>query len=138
MAASPTAHLAAAETQRRTRGHRFYAPQAEQRKVPVIGATRETPEADRVVALHYFTGAFDLWVTEMDCDTGRTYGLLSLDGGVTRQWSTVSLPALEAIRPSGTIQPTGATEGVTHVGALRWVVERDCFWSPVKVADIRR
>ena len=135
---SATAHLAATQTQRRARGHSFYAPQAEQRRVPGMGETRETPEADRLVVLHYFTGAFDLWVTEMDAETGYAYGLLSLDGGATRQWSTVSLPDLEAIRPRTTYAPTGATSGVTGVGTIAWVVERDCHWTPVTVADIRR
>lgn len=133
-----TAALQARETQRRTRGHRFYAPQAEQKKVPALGATRETPEADRLVVLHYFTGAFDLWVTEMDTETGEAFGLVSLDGGATREWGPVSLPELEAIRPRGTFARTGASEGVTAVGTLRWVVERDCWWTPVKVADLKR
>lgn len=133
-----TAVLAARQTQKRTRGHNFYAPQAEQKKVPALGATIDTPQADRVLGLHYFSGAFDLWVAEMDTETGMTFGLVSHDGGVTREWAFVSLLELEAVRPSGTIRATGATEGITHVGTLRWVVERDCWWTPVKVADLKR
>lgn len=129
---NPTAHLP--ETQRKARGHRYYAPQAEQKKVPALYATAATPLAEKTLGLHYFGTSADWYVAEMDTETGECFGLSVVNG--MREWGYFSLPALEAIRPRSTFSRTGATEGVIAVGTLRWVVERDCHWTPTTQAAL--
>lgn len=117
-----TAALALTETQRKIRGHRFYAPQAEQKKVPALGATENVPMEDKIVGLHYFGGSSDFYAVEMDTETGRCFGYVDL--GFGGEWGYFSLPEVEKIRP--------------NMARGQWVIERDCYWTPVRFADLGR
>lgn len=130
---APAAELPA-ETQRRTRGHRFYPPKAEQKRIPALYATEGTPLAEKTVHQHYFTGGFDFYVTEWDPQTGRAFGMVKDRG--EREWGYFMLPDLEAIKPRGTYVATGGDEGVVATGTLQWVVERDMWWTPVPAGTL--
>ncbi|WP_427019387.1 DUF2958 domain-containing protein (plasmid) [Pseudarthrobacter sp. P1] len=108
------------ETQRRIRGHRFYAPKAVLAKVPALGATEDVPLMDKKVHLHYFTGGADWYLMEVDPASGRAFGFLN-PSGRGGSWGYVSLPELEAV----------------NLGGYR-VVERDCHFSQGTLADVTR
>ena len=99
------------ESQRRIRGHNFFAPKAVVSKVPALGATQDVPFEDKKVHLHYFTSAGDWYLTEMDQSTGKAFGFLNPDGR-GGHWGYVSIPDLEKV----------------NLGGYR-VVERDCHFT---------
>lgn len=102
------------ETQRERRGHDFY-PSAElAAKIPRIYET--DGQADQaVVHLHYFVGNCDWYITEVD-PTGEAYGWADI--GMGGEFGYVWLPELESLLVHG------------------WaVVERDCYWTPVPLAQ---
>jgi hypothetical protein len=112
------------ETQRKRRGHNFLPPKSV--KVPALYATNVVPAPDKVVAVHYFSAGGDWWLTELSesGSTGRLTGF-----GYVRlaaypecaQWGYVDMEELETIN--------------AHHGFV--IVERDCFWTPVKFRDLK-
>lgn len=88
------------ETQRKIRGHNFYAPKAILSKVPALGATEGTALEDKKVHLHYFTGGADWYIMEVDPSTGRAFGFLN-PNGQGGHWGFVSLPDLEKFNAGG-------------------------------------
>jgi hypothetical protein len=104
------------ESQRRIRGHNFFAPKAVMSKVPPIGATEDVPFEDKKVHLHYFTGAADWYLMEVDQTTGKAFGFLNPQG-TGGYWGYVDLPGLEKV----------------NLGGYR-VVERDCHFSQGNLA----
>lgn len=116
----PRAPVKFTETQRRIRGHNFFAPKAVMAKVPPLGATEDIPFEDKKIHLHYFTGGADWYLTEMDQSTGKAFGFLNPSGN-GGHWGYVDLPDLEAV----------------NVGGYR-VVERDCHFSQGNLAHATR
>lgn len=108
------------ETQRRIRGHNFFAPKAVMSKIPGIGATDDIPFENKKVHLHYFTGAADWYLMELDQKTGKAFGFLNPSGN-GGHWGYVSLPDLEKV----------------NVGGYR-VVERDCHFSQGNLDQVTR
>lgn len=112
------------ETQRKTRGHNFYAPKAVMAKVPGLGATNDVPLEDKKFHLHYFTGGAANWyIAEVDQKTGRAFGLMDPSGRGDGSWGYISLPDLEAVHLGRNLSP---------------VVERDCYFSQGNLAHINR
>jgi hypothetical protein len=102
----------ARETQRRLRGHNFYAPKAV--KVPALYA-QDGKGLDAVVAVHYFASSMDWYMTEVDPATGRAFGYVVNGSTGEGELGYFSLPELEALR------------------AGFFVVERDLYWEPVTI-----
>ncbi|MCU6479017.1 DUF2958 domain-containing protein [Arthrobacter sp. A2-55] len=107
-----------AETQRRIRGHNFYAPKSDRKKIPALGETDGAPFPEKVVHLHYFTGAADWYVTELDPITNEAFGY-SDPTGRGGEWGYIPLAELEAV----------------NLGGYR-VVERDCYFTPNTFSSI--
>jgi Protein of unknown function (DUF2958) len=97
----------ARETQRRLRGHNFYAPKSV--KVPALRA-QDGLGLDAVVAIHYFASNMDWYVTEYDPATGEAFGFVLNGSTGEGELGYFSLPELEALR------------------AGFFVVERDLYW----------
>ncbi len=131
----PSITAATPETQRRARGHAFYPPKADARRIPALGATEGTPVDDKIVHLHYFTGGWDWYIVEADPETGRAFGYVVGPLTPAGEWGYIDLPELERIPPRGTLTRTGADEGITAVGTVQWVVERDCWWDATTFTD---
>ena len=106
-----------AETQRTRRGHAFWPPSAALAAVPGLYATEHVPLADTVLHVHYFAGAADWWIAELDPATGRAYGYACLGDPAAAEWGYVDLPDLERVR-----------------GRTGLVVERDLGWTPSPAA----
>lgn len=103
------------ETQRRRRGHIFMAPKAVLRKVPALYAT-DGQGRDAIAHVHYFGGAFDWYLTELDPTTGRAFGMVRRYGE-DGELGYFDLAELEALR----------------VGLV--IVERDKWWTPTALRD---
>lgn len=120
--APPAAPVKLAETNRRIRGHNFYAPKAILSKVPALGSTEDVPFEEKKFHLHYFTGGAANWyIAELDPKTGKAFGLMDPSGRGDGSWGYVDLPDLEAYNPSG-----------------YRVIERDCYFSQGNLAHINR
>jgi hypothetical protein len=120
--APPAPPVKLAETQRKIRGHNFYAPKAILSKVPALGATENIPFEEKKFHLHYFTGGAANWyIAEFDPKTGKAFGLMDPSGRGDGSWGYVDLPDLEAYNPSG-----------------YRVIERDCYFSQGNLAHINR
>lgn len=104
-----------AETQRRRRGHNFFPPKADLRKIPALYSTEGTHVDEKTVHLHYFSGAWDWFITEIDTETFEAFGYARHAGD--GEWGYIDLRELEAVR--GGLIP----------------VERDLFWEPVTFAE---
>ena len=108
------------ETQRKRRGHNFLPPKTV--KVPGIMATDGIPVADKSIPLHYFCASGDWYIAEADFETGEAFGYAKLaaypDGA---EWGYIDLNELEQLN--------------VHGGLV--IVERDCYWTPVKFSDIK-
>jgi hypothetical protein len=108
------------ETLRRRRGHNFYPPKADAKKVPALGAN-DKPDMDvddAVAVLHYFTASADWYVTEADFETGEAFGWAELLPGCG-EWGYMSLPEMEAVY----IHPFT-------------IVERDLYWDPKPMREV--
>ncbi|MET4143796.1 DUF2958 domain-containing protein [Arthrobacter sp. UYCo732] len=120
--APPAPPVKLAETNRRIRGHNFYAPKTILSKVPALGATSDVPLEEKKFHLHYFTGGAANWyIAEFDPATGRAFGLMDPSGRGDGSWGYVSLPELETFNPSG-----------------YRVIERDCYFSQGNLTHINR
>ncbi|ACL42165.1 hypothetical protein Achl_4214 (plasmid) [Pseudarthrobacter chlorophenolicus A6] len=120
--APPAPPVKLVETQRKIRGHNFYAPKAVLSKVPGLGATENIPFEEKKFHLHYFAGGAANWyIAEVDPASGRAFGLMDPTGRGEGSWGYVSLPELEAV----------------NAGGFR-VVERDCYFSQGNLAHINR
>lgn len=121
-AAPPAPPVKLAETQRKIRGHNFFAPKAIMSKVPALGATEDIPFEEKKFHLHYFAGGASNWyIAEVDPATGRAFGLMDPSGRGDGSWGYVSLRELEAV----------------NLGGYR-VVERDCYFSQGNLAHVTR
>lgn len=121
-AAPPAPPVKLAETNRKIRGHNFYAPKAVLSKVPALGSTEDVPFEKKKFHLHYFTGGAANWfIAEFDPKTGKAFGLMDPSGRGNGSWGYVDLPELEAYNPGG----------------FR-VVERDCYFSQGNLAHVMK
>jgi hypothetical protein len=120
--APPAPPVKLVETQRRIRGHNFYAPKKVMSKVPALGATDDVPLEGKKFHLHYFAGGAANWyIAEVDQATGRAFGLMDPSGRGRGSWGYVDLRELEAV----------------NLGGYR-VVERDCYFSQGNLAHVTR
>lgn len=103
----------------RHRGHRFQPPKAELAKVPALYADEDTPLAEKVVYLHFFTGSADWYVAELDPDTWEAFGWAELFPGCG-EWGSFNLLDLAVQR--GRFLP----------------IERDKWFTPKRAAEVDR
>ena len=97
------------------RGHDFWPPAAALRATPALYATERQAETDKVVHLHYFAGACDWWVVELDSieRPGLAFGFVCLGEPAMAEWGYIDLHELaEVFRPP------------------LLIIERDLHWTP--------
>ena len=102
--------MAIKELNRKRRGHAFYPPKAVAKKIPALGKTDGEGD-DAVVHLHYFSGAADWYITELDVESGMSFGWAEMFPG-GGEWGYTDLVEVEAVN-------TGLV-----------VIERDLHWEP--------
>jgi N12 class adenine-specific DNA methylase/predicted RNA methylase len=105
------------ETLRTRRGHDFYPPPELAATIPRLYATERVPAGDKMLHLHYFGGANDIWLAEYDPETGEGFGYICLGYPDDAEWGSISLPELEPI----------------NRGLL--IIERDLYWTPVPASQ---
>ncbi|MEU6680847.1 DUF2958 domain-containing protein [Streptomyces sp. NPDC046925] len=109
-----------AERQRERRGHDFYPSPAVLATIPPLYATEETTAPEKILHLHYFVGGSDWYVTEIDPESGISFGWAEVTPG-GGEWGYTSLPELEQIN--------------VHHGLV--IVERDLDWTPTAASAVR-
>ncbi len=107
------------EINRKRRGHRFIAPKADMKKVPALYATEGIPVGEKTAAVHYFSPSVDYYVVEVDVESGEAFGLTVNRVTGDREMGYMSLPEMERVY----VAPFG-------------LIERDCFWTPVPLAQV--
>lgn len=107
-----------AEINKRRRGHNFYPPKKVRDEIPGEGGTRG--ESDPTVYIHYFgIPAIDVYVTELDPETGYAHGYTIMNDPQNAEWGDIYLPELEEI-----------------VYGPGYVIERDCWFDPTPASQI--
>ncbi|MCX6399245.1 MAG: DUF2958 domain-containing protein [Propionibacteriales bacterium] len=104
------------------RGHDWFPAQDVLGGVPALYATENTKPADTIIHLHYFVGACDWWIAELDADRRIAFGYANLGDPHGAEWGYTDLHELRAllVRPQG---------------IARWV-ERDLSWTPRPFAQV--
>lgn len=110
------------EVNRQRRGHDFYPPATVLAALPALYATEETPCADKVLHLHFFSSWGDWYVTEFNPADGEVFGWAQIGNAEVGEWGYSDLPALESFEPRG-------------IGGL---VERDLHFEPVTFHELMR
>lgn len=110
------------------RGHRFFPLERDLAQVPPLYGTEGQSFSERLVHLHYFAGAADWWVVELDPVSGLAFGYACLGDPELAEWGYISLPELEELYvPAASRQPGYLSPPV--------IVERDLGWQPKPVSD---
>jgi hypothetical protein len=81
---------------RKRRGHDFYPPAAEAKKIPGLNTTDGEEFDDKFVYLHYFGPSQDWYIAEVDQETGLAFGYADLGFG-GGEWGSIFLPELEEV-----------------------------------------
>lgn len=102
------------EVHRAQRGYMFYPIAA-----PSLRSTEPIDAPDKQIVEHYFVGACDWFVAEVDVSTGLAFAFCCLGDPANAEWGYVSLVELESIR----VEPG-------------FVVDRDMHWQPCRFADV--
>lgn len=111
----------------RLRGHSFLPDAATLATIPAIYGTEDTPCAEKIVHLHYFVGACDWYVVELDAETGEAFGYANLGDDQNAEWGYISLAELSTISV-----PAFRFGDAT----VRLPVERDLHWTPGPAAAV--
>lgn len=88
--------------------------------VPGLYATEDIPTSDKILHLHYFIGACDWYIAELDQDQRLAFGYVNLGDPNNAEWGYIDLNELEAIR----LGP--------------FIVERDLYWTPRPASAVLR
>lgn len=84
------------------------------------GNTEEKSDEETIVLAHYFSSSWDWWATEYDSKRSVFFGLVR---GFEVELGSFSLDEMETI--SCDVRPLGG-------------IERDLYWTPKSLADVRR
>lgn len=109
------------ETNRLLRGHRFFPPCELVATIPGLYATDGVGD-ERIIYMHYFVGACDWWLAELDPVKNVAFGYACLGDPQCAEWGYVNLVELEAI--------------LVQRGGLPILVERGLYWRPTAVRDV--
>ncbi len=124
------------EPNRNWRGHDFWPPAGVLEAIPALYATEDTPEREKVVHRHYFAGACDWWVVEVDSiDRPQlAFGYACLGDPAMAEWGYIDLHELAGIfRPPsfGEPHPGGVTMVVPPL-----IVERELGWATCPAGEV--
>jgi Protein of unknown function (DUF2958) len=125
------------ETHRALRGHDFSPPANVLVGIPPLYGTEHVRVDRKVICLHYFTGASDWWIAELDPETGIAFGYVCLNGDkANAEWGYISLPELEAIYLTAKVRTDDTTGSIVSMVIGPVIVERDLHWQPCPFPDI--
>jgi Protein of unknown function (DUF2958) len=91
--------------------------------IPDLYATESTPLAEKLLHLHFFVGACDWYVAELDGDHRIAFGYVNLGDDQNAEWGYMDLTEMRGIV-------------VRHPSGLPLIVERDLDWTPAKAGDV--
>ena len=106
------------EINRRRRGHSFL-PTVKGSIPPPIGS-QEGRGMATMIYVHYFIGAADWYISEMDPTSRKAYGWVDL-GNDSPEWGYIDLEELERVL----------------VTPLKLPVERDLYFEPQPISKLR-
>jgi hypothetical protein len=104
---------------RRLRGHVLFPPKSQ--SGPALGSQEGRELPDMVAHAHFFSGGMDWWLLEYDPVSTRAFGVVDLGHGP--EMGYFSLGEMD--------------ETVVTAGAAPMAIERDLYWSPTRLGDIR-
>ena len=107
------------ELHRAIRGHDFYPDAAVLATLPPLYATEPVALGDKPIGLHYFAGACDWWVIELDPDSMLSFGYACLGDPLCAEFGYTDLSELCGLRLRSAFP----------------VIERDLHWTPTTVAE---
>lgn len=94
-------------------------------EVPGLYETEQTPLADKIVHAHYFVGACDWYVMEIDREQLRiAFGWVDLGDPDMAELGYFDLEELASV-------------AVRHPSGIVLRVERDLHWKPIRFGDLR-
>lgn len=102
------------------RGHSLMPPASQVAKIPRLYETEATATEDKIVVLHYFVGAANWWIVELDPDQRLAFGYVNLGDDRSAEWGYVDLDELSDV--------------CVHDGLI--LVERDLHWKPKRFGEI--
>lgn len=91
------------EPHRELRGHDFWPSTEVLQAIPPLYGTERTPERDKVVHLHYFSGRCDWWVLELDQAGRLAFGFACLGDPAMAEWGYINLHELAEMLGPGTL-----------------------------------
>lgn len=103
---------------------------------PGIYSTEEIPTDDKMVVGHWFAASADWWAVELDIaseEAGLAFGFVCLGDARDAEWGSFHLRELAEARIN--LKLTASDRDRTIHIPVSVVVERDEYWTPVKVAD---
>lgn len=107
------------------RGHRLIPSDDVLRDWPNLYATENLPMADKLIHAHFFVGACDWWLAEIDhSDLRLSFGFVSLGDPQLAEWGYFDLDEL-------------ADTAVRHPAGFWLVVERDLHWTSKPFREIK-
>jgi hypothetical protein len=124
------------EPNRDWRGHDFWPPAKVLEAIPALYATEHQGAAEKVVYLHYFAGACDWWVVELDSveRPHHAFGYACLGDPAMREWGYIDLHELASIfRPPSFGDPLPG--GLTRITPAL-IVERELGWTPRPAREV--
>ena len=92
--------------------------------VPSLYATEATSVADKVIHLHYFVGACDWYIAELDAEHRVAFGYANLGDPQNAEWGYIDLNELRDLT-------------ARHPVGFPVVVERDLRWTPRRFSEIK-
>ena len=127
------------ELHRAWRGHDFWPAPEVLEAIPALYATENIAEADKVVHLHYFVGACDWWVVELDSieRPQLAFGYVCLGDPAMAEWGYIDLHELAGIfwAPVVTeVEERASLHAFTVVPPL--IVERELGWTPRPAEEV--
>ena len=106
------------------RGHDWLPGEDSLAGVPRLYATDGQPFDNKIVHLHFFVGACDWYVAELDEDRRIAFGYANLGDPQCAEWGYIDLNELRDL-------------AVRHPVGFPLVVERDLHWTPRPFSEIK-
>ena len=121
------------------RGHSFLPDDDVLAAIPPLYATENMDLADKVCHLHYFCGASDWYVMEVDADSLEGFGWTRLNGDTANaELGYINLPELRAMVAKAPVQYHENVGGqlVRRTGRMPVVIERDLHFEATRFGDL--
>lgn len=113
------------------RGHSFQPTAEELTTIPQLYRTERVGLDATLVVLHYFCGACDWWLVELDPVEWLGFGYVNLGDPTNAEWGYVPLAELATVYVAGGATTLVGSDGVERTTLQpHRIVERDLHWTP--------